>query len=255
MAATSSRTAHAEETRCPIPDGADKSLAGVDAAARLDFLHETIDEQGRYAHNWKWWWFGIGDVTLAGSIAFAFVGAAIDPQPNLLDRPNFVDGLIVSAFSVVTPLTALAFAPRAEGDAEVIDKLFTETGNGRAGECEVLARTEEIFAKTADEEAFNTSWLAHAAAILGVGAMFAILAIEAASASDSYSQSAHWVNAGVNSAVGLVLTELQILTAPTGAVRGWRSYLKGNVLRKPSGLSFSVSPFGLAPGMALSLRF
>lgn len=235
-------------TRCPVPEGADPSLASVDATARLDYLHQTLDQQGHYAHNWKWWWFGIGSVTLASSVAFTIVGAATDSQAD------FVDGLIVSAFSVVTPVTALLFAPRAERDAESVDTLFAQTGNGRAGKCEVLARTEEIFLKTADEEAFNTSWLAYAAAILGNGAMFAIIAVEAATASDPHDQQEHWINALTNTGAGVILTLAQILTSPTGAVSGWHRYLKGDVKPK-SGVAFAVSPLGVAPGLALSLRF
>jgi hypothetical protein len=250
------RHASAEDTptRCPVPEGADSSLARVDAGARLDFLHETLDEQAHYAHNWRWWWFAIGDVTLASSVAFTFVGAATNDQPNLWDRPDFVDGIIVSAFSIVTPLSALVLAPRAEGDAADVDRLFAQTGNGRAGECEVLARTEEIFSKTAEEEAFNTSWLLWAASIVGNAAMFGIMAVEAATTSDPGAQEAHWRNAIINTASGLVLTAAQILTSPTGAVSGWRRYMKGNVQRK-SGVAFSVAPFGFAPGLALSLRF
>jgi len=251
-----SRETRAEDapTRCPVPEGADPSLANVDAAARLDFLHKTLDEQGHYAHNWRWWWFAIGDVTLASSIALTVVGAVANDQPNLWDRPDFVDGLIVSAFSVVTPLSALILAPRAESDAAAVDKLFAETGNGRAGECEVLARTEEIFSKTADEEAFNTGWFLWTAAILGNAAMFSIMAVEGATTSDPSAQEAHWRNAILNTAAGLILTSAQILTTPTGAVTGWRRYMKGNVQRK-SGVGFSVAPFGFAPGLSLSLSF
>ena len=232
-----------------MPEGAAPSLASVDAAARLDYLHQTLHDQGRYAHNWRWWWFAIGDVTLASSVVFAGVGAATNTPWN------FTDGLIVSAFSVVTPLSTLILAPRAESDAEVIDKLFAETANGRAGECEVLARTEELFSKTADDEAFNTSWLLWAAAILGNAAMFSIMAVEAATApKDSQEQWEHWQNAIVNTASGLILTSAQILTSPTGAVSGWRRYLKGDVKPK-SAVAFSVAPLGVAPGLSLSLRF
>ena len=234
--------------RCPVPEGADPSLAKVDAAARLDFLHRTLHDQGRYAHNWKWWWFAIGDVTLASSLGFAIGGAAANSQPDL------IDGLIVSAFSVVTPVTALLFAPRAERDAQTIDELFAQTANGRAGECEVLARTEELFSKTADEEAFNTSWLLWAAAILGNAAMFSIMAVEAVTAPNAHDQEEHWINAITNTGAGLVLTFAQILTSPTGAVSAWRDYLKG-VVKPKSGVAFSVSPLGVAPGLSLSLRF
>ena len=235
-------------TRCPVPEGADPSLGKVDAAERLDYLHRTLDEQGRYAHNWKWWWFGIGSVTLASSLGFAVVGAATNSQADL------IDGLIVSAFSVVTPVTALLFAPRGERDAQTVDELFAQTANGRAGECEVLARTEELFLKTADEEAFNTSWLLWAAAILGNGAMFAIMALEAVNAPNAHDQEEHWINATTNTGAGLILTFAQILSSPTGAVSGWRSYLKG-VVKPKAGVAFSVNPLGIAPGLSLSLRF
>jgi hypothetical protein len=250
LVALLSRAAHAGDapTRCPIPEGADPSLAAVDAAERLDYLHQTLDAQAHYATLWKWSWFGIGSATLTSSIVFAAV------SDNDADR---IDGIIVSGFSVVTPIAALLFSLRAERDAPVVDKLFAETANGRAGECEVLARTEELFAKSADDEAFNTSWLAHAAAILGNGAMFSIMAVEAATTSDPSAREAHWRNAFINTGAGLVLTELQILTTPRGAVHGWRDYLAGHAKRAGASTkpSFAVAPFALAPGLSLSMRF
>jgi hypothetical protein len=235
---------------CPIPEGATLALARA-APQRIAFLRQNLDAQGRYAARWKWWWVGIGTATFASSVAQAAGWAAGD---DVRRTANVIDNLIVSAFSVATPVAALALALRVESDAPVVDALLDQTDRGAGMACLVLARVEELFRKGAEEEAFDTSWLAHVTGVLGVGAKVGILAGEAAAASSASNRNAHWDNAIGNGLGGLVLTEAQILSQPTGAVTAYRRYLRGD-LQGGSGSapSFQVIPTG--SGTSITLRW
>jgi hypothetical protein len=235
---------------CPVPAGGSAKLAATDARERIDFLHRTADDQARYARTWKWAWFGIGWATFTTSAAQVVGWAAGDDKTR---EANIVDNLIVSGFSLVTPLASLIFALRVEKDAPAMGELLRQTGGGSAGTCLVLARIEELFEKDAAEEAFNTGLFSQVTALLGLAGMFGIMAIEAAVASDPDVRDAHWINAGTNTGAGLILTEAQILTSPTGAVRAYKRYLKGDLPRPK--VAFSVAPMLAAPGITVGVTF
>jgi len=236
---------------CPAPPGGSEKLASADARDRIEFLRARMDAQARYARTWKWTWVGIGSFTTVASAAQAVGWAAVGDERKR--DANVVDDLVVSGFSVVTPIFALLFSPRVERDAPVMDELLRQTGGGAAGTCLVLARIEELFAKDAQEEAFDTGWFTQLAAVVGLSAMFGILMAEAALASDPVVRDVHEKNAGLNTAAGIFLTEMQILTTPTGAVSAYRRYLKGDLPRKS--IAFSVVPLVATPGLALKVTF
>jgi hypothetical protein len=235
---------------CPVPDGGSARLAAIDARERIAFIHRTETDQARYAQTWKWAWFGIGWGFVAAGAIQAAAWAAGD---NVAREANIVDNLIVTGFSLVTPFAALLFSLRVESDAPAIDQLLKQTGDGAAGTCLVLARMEELLVKGGEEEAFNTAWFQHVIALLGVGAMFSIMAVEAATASNSDIQEAHWINAITNGVGGVIVTEAQLLTSPTGAASGYKRYLKGDLAQKKA--SWSVVPLGVASGIALRVVF
>ncbi len=238
---------------CPAPTGGDAKLAAIDARTRIDYLHRTIDDQAHYANLWKWWWFAIGSATFTTSAVQVAAWAAGN---DVAREANIIDNLVVSGFSIVTPVTALLFALRVEDDAPVVDKLLAATNDGAAGTCLVLARIEELFAKSAAEEAQNTGVFAQILAFVGLGAMFSIMAVEAATSPPGEVQNAHWINAITNTGVGILLTEAQILSTPTGAATGYKHYLKGELppsVRKS--VAFSVGPLREAPGISLKVVF
>ncbi len=238
---------------CPTPTGADPKLAMVDAHERIEFLHRTLDSQAHYANLWKWWWFGIGTATFTTS-ALQVVGWAAGN--DVTRQANIIDNLVVSGFSIVTPVTALLFALRVESDAPIVDALLRQTNDGAAGTCLVLARIEELFAKGAEEEALNTGVFSQILAFVGLGAMFSIMAVEAATAPHGSIQDAHWANAITNTGVGILLTEAQILTTPTGSARAYKHYLKGDVPREMrKTMALSLLPLREAPGISLRLTF
>ncbi len=241
--------AHADT--CPVPEGGTAKLASIAASERIDFVHRTEADQAIYARNWKWAWFGIGWGFVAAGLIQAGAWAAGN---DVAREANIVDNLIVAGFSLATPLTAIVFSMRVESDAPAIDELLKQTNGGTAGTCLVLARMEELLQKGGEEEAFNTAWFQHVIAMVGVGALFSIMAVEAATASDHDIQQAHWINAVTNGVGGIIVTEAQLLTAPTGARTGYKRYLKGELDAKKSA-SWSVVPLGVASGVALRVVF
>ena len=247
-----SSVAHAET--CPIPEGGSAALGSMDAKDRIDLLHATFDSQAVYAKRWKWAWFGIGMTTLAGSVGQAVAWAAFVDESNPKREPNVVDNAIVAGFSVVGPFVSLVFAPSVEKDAPAIDQLLKDTGGGAAGSCMVIARMEELMRRDVSEEEFNVGWFQHVVAIVGVGALFGILFGEALGTSDPIAAQEHRNNAISNSLVGLVLTELQILTSPSGAIGAWNRYLGGRFSTKKTA-AFSVAPMFGAAGLSFRVTF
>ena len=238
---------------CPAPEGGSSKLEAVEARARIDFIHQTLDEQAGSAGRWKWGWLAIGSFTFASSVGITIGWAASGGNPAVR-QANVVDDLIVNAFAIIPPVSAMLLALHVESDAAVVRRLLRDTNDGGAGTCLVLARMEELFERDATEERRETSWLVHIASVLGVGALVAIFAVEGATASAPAVSRAHWFNAAFNGTVGLALTEAQILTTPTGAARRWKQYLAGD-LRSTRPPRPSLAPLSLAPGLALRLTF
>ena len=246
--------ASARADTCPIPEGGSAALGSMDAKERIDLLHATFDSQAVYAKRWKWAWFGIGMTTLAGSVGQAVGWAAFVDESNPKREANIIDNVIVSGFSVVGPFVSLIFAPSVEKDAPAIDQLLNDTAGGTAGSCLVIARMEELMRRDVAEEEFNVGWFQHVIAIVGVGALFGILFGEALGTSDPIAAQEHRNNAISNSLVGLVLTELQILTSPSGAIGAWNRYLGGRFSTKKTA-AFSVAPMFGAAGLSFRVTF
>jgi hypothetical protein len=245
--ATLCSAARVEAQTCPVPNGASERLAAVPAPERLSFVRATMDEQARYTRIWKWAWVGIGSAAVVASTAVT-IGFAAGNDPAR--EANIVDNAVAAAFSLATPIVTVVFAPRIED--ETLEALLRATGGGAAGTCLVLARAEELLAKGAADEDLATGWLAHVVSILGAGALFAFMAIEAAATTDPPSRDAHWQNAAINGLAGVAYAEAQILTTPTGASRGYGRYLRGDLDGKSS-VRVSVRPMGA--GLALRLTF
>jgi hypothetical protein len=234
---------------CAIPGAASPKLATLDASERIAFIHRVMDQQARYARTWKWAWVGIGSATVVVSFS---VAAGYAASTSAAREANVVDNLVAGAVSIATPIVTLFLAPRVESDAPKLDALLRDTNGGAAGACMVVARAEELLAKSAEDEDFATGWIAHTTSILGAGALFAFMAVEAALATDSASRDAHWQNAIINGAAGIAYAELQILTTPTGASSAYTRYLKGD-LHDKSHPRVTVLP--TVGGLALGVTF
>ncbi len=232
---------------CAVPRGASEKLASVPASERVAFIRRAMEEQARYTRIWKWTWVGLGSAAVVASTA-TVIGFAAGNDPAR--SANMIDNGVAAVFSLATPIVTVVFAPRIESGE--LEELLRATGGGAAGTCLVLARAEELLARGAADQDVATGWLAHVVSILGAGALFAFMAIEASVATDAASRDAHWVNAALNGAIGVAYAEAQILSTPTGASRNYARYLAGDLHRKSS-VHASLRP--LVGGVAVQLSF
>ena len=212
------------------------ALASVPAAARLQFIRGVMEDQARRARTWTWVW-GIGGVALAaGNFGLAALAETADDRVDPL--VGGVTSLFIPAALLVKPVAVIA------NHAALEDYLaLTASTAGEADACATLARAEELLAASAEDEALGVGLLAQAIAILGNGAIALFLGL-------GYD---HWGGALLNGGGGLVITEVQIFTQPTGAVRALESYRRGAVPVASSGpdvarVAWSVMP--LAPVVA-----
>jgi hypothetical protein len=233
MALLAPSTASAEG--CPAPAGADPRLATMDPMARLSFLHETLDRQALYAQIWTWSWTAAGVGLAWGNYILADRATTND------DR---IDYIIAGSFSLLIPVSAHYTHLQVIRDAPVLDSLMAGTAGGTAGTCVVLARAEELIARDAADEAFHAGWLTHVLSIAGNGLLFGI--VGALHGLD------HWGNAWLDLIGGIPISELQILTQPTGAASAWKHYRAGS-FEAPKASAWSLVPRGA--GVALQATF
>lgn len=218
-----SGTARAE---CPAPAGGSAKITEWSDTARVDYVHRVLDSQEKWATAWTYGWSTIGTGIVVGSFILADRAESDD------DR---VDNVISGSFALLIPIITMSFRLRVLDDAPLLREVLAGTANGRAGTCVVLARAEELLARDAADESFNTGPLSQVLAIVGNGALFGILAAMG-----------HWTNAVLDGVGGLALSELQVLTAPTGAARAWKHYKDGSIDVPKPGVSLAPRGMGLA---------
>jgi hypothetical protein len=224
---------------CPAPAGGDPKLASIEPMARLSFLHDTLDRQALYAQIWTWSWSAAGAGLAWGNFIMA------DRASNSDDRTDYI---LAGAFSVLIPVSVHITNLRVMRDAPVLDSLMAGTAGGTTATCLVLARAEELIARDAADEDFHAGWLTHVLTIAGNGVLFGI--VGALHGLD------HWGNAWLDLLGGIPVSELQILTQPTGAARAWKHYRAGT-FDVPRASAWRLGPLGApgAAGVALQATF
>jgi hypothetical protein len=217
----SAGTARAET--CPVIEGGEPALAQIDSAQRVRFLRDTLHDQARRARTWSVAWAITGS-TLAEA---SFTLAAFTKEPE-----QRVDSIVGGASSLLIPALLLLRPLAVLDDERTVD----EGGDGCLG----LRHVEEVFVRDAANEAAGVSWRAHALALGFNVARSLVLGLALH----------HWKGALTNGVGGIVVSETQILTQPTGAVTALRRYREG-ALGAPSAAAASwfVAP-AIAPGRA-----
>jgi hypothetical protein len=172
-----------------------------DCESKVTRIAQTLDQDARHARTWRYAWLGIGTAFLAGNVTLAAVG-------NQDLRPDYVVGATLSAF---IPAMLLVHPPEVIAAAETLDaRLAATTVGGRLGDpCIALERARELAARSADDEALASGWLAHALVIGGNVAGALVLAL-------GYGH--YWPGAALQLFGGSAIGELQVLTAATGAL-------------------------------------
>jgi hypothetical protein len=228
-----------EPVHCAPIAGAAPELAAVSAAARLGFVRDVMRDQAGRARTWTWVW-GIGGLALAAG-NFGLAALADTPDHRVDPLVGGVTSLFIPAALLVKPVAVIA------NHAALEDYLaLTASTSGEGDACATLARAEELLVASAEDEALGVGVLAQAIAILGNGAIALFLGL-------GYG---HWAGALLNGGGGLVITEVQIFTQPTGAVRALESYRRGavQVAPQPPRVAWSVMPLVpiVAPRVAAS---
>jgi hypothetical protein len=174
------------------------------ADERLAFVSERLHADARDARVWQWGW-GLGFSALAVGQA----GLALT-RTDRGERAELYVGAGKSALGLIPVLLVPVPAMR---DAAVIDDRLAAASPGD-GRCEVLPEAELLLRRSANDEAFARSWLAHAATVAVNGGGLLVVGL-------GYKR---WGTGTLGAVVGTLVGEIEIFTRPTGALRGRRGY-------------------------------
>jgi hypothetical protein len=171
--------------------GRAQDAASCDDRVRL--IADRLDLDAKATRAWYWAWMFSGAALIAGQGALAAI-----VHPGHL-RDEFIVG---SASSVFIPLNLLVQPPRVMRDAHAFD--------GRPAEpCLVLPEATQHLVRDANDQALRTGGFSHALVIGGSIALGLLLGV-----------GFHDWPGGVKQTVGgIIISELQILTVPTGALQ------------------------------------
>jgi hypothetical protein len=225
------------QTRCPVAAWGTPALGELDARARLRFIRDQLAHDAHYARIWQASWIGIYGASTTANV----VGLALSNNET-----DYIDWGLGVGSSVVGLLTS-AIPRKVMGDSL---KLAQRIGDSPRGEdpCVLVAEAERVLLRDADDEAFNSGWLAHTFAFtfnIGIGVALAAIG--------------HLQEAFIHGFSGLIVGELTVITAPRGAVNALRHYRLGQLQAPPRATVFhwSLAP-QVTPGryvMSLALAF
>lgn len=196
---------------CPAPEG----MPERPDAARLQFLQRELGAAATAGARWNAVWGSTYAVTAVGQLV---------PVPWIVqsDKIEWYVGAATSAVGLAWVLrtsaeTGPAFASR-EGDV-----------------CALISEGEALLARGAAHQAGVRAWYAHALN----------LAINVAIGLGLWLGYDKPIAGPVNFAIGAVLGEVTILTAPKRLVSAWAEYRRGEVPDVGDAVSLSVGPGGL----------
>jgi hypothetical protein len=195
-------------------DGSAPLLGEIDAHRRLAFVREVMDDQARRARTWSLAWAVTGLGLAAGNYTRA---ALADTRDDRIDPiVGGTTSLFIPAALLVQPLEVMAHQRTLEDDLAAL----SPTQNA-SGLCATLARAEGLLAQSAENEAFKAGIATHLFVIGGNGAIALFLGLGFD----------HWKGALLNGGGGLLISEFQIFTQPTGAVTELARYRRGDLQR------------------------
>ncbi|WP_394834799.1 hypothetical protein LVJ94_50715 [Pendulispora rubella] len=208
----------AAQERCP------------DAEVRVRFIREHLERDAANARTWSLGW----GLTSVGVAAGSLTLAAFQSDTNAR-----TGGYVWSGVSLLPAAILLLFPLRVMRDARSLDATAP-------ADCEALARAEALLERDADQEAAGIAWYSHAVAIgfnVGLGASLGYALDD-------------WGNNALSAGIGIALSELQILTQPTGALRARERYRAGALEAAPAPRAW-LSPLVLphTRGIAVAARF
>jgi hypothetical protein len=213
-------------TSCAAIAGGSAALESVDAEARLAFVRNVMRDQASRASTWRWAWTGIGFALVAGNYALI-------PLESTQDKKY--EQVFVGTASFFIPLQLTVLPIHVRGYDEILERavIDAETSQGHMMPCLVLDRAEDLLVLAAKDEARLTNPLAHVVGLVLDAGFAAVLYV-------LFRDVGGTILNGVGAAV---ITEAQILTTPTGAMKALERYRRGD-LSGPT-----------APGVSLVARF
>ncbi len=198
--------------RCPSVDGGAPLLADVDARQRLAFVRAVMDDQARRARTWSLAWAVTGLGLAAGNVTRAALADSRDDRIDPLVGAGAA--LFIPAGILVLPLQVMANQRALEADL-----LNLSPNESATGICGALARAEILFARSAKNEAFKAGIATHLFVISGNVAIALFLGLGFD----------HWRGGLLQGGGGILVSEFQIFTQPTGAVSELARYRRGEV--------------------------
>lgn len=223
----------ARAERCATPVGATSALAEQDAEARLQYLVRGMHEVGRKERLFTIGW-SLAYAGMAGG-TWMFVPLSSEPNQWVASTWNSATATAGGLLAIIQPLRVMRAEKRAAAQATAAGPLCTR-----------LATAEQQLSFAARNEQGARTPVTHTLAILtGVSlGLFLTYVLKQPKA------------ALTSIPVGIVISELQILTRPQTAIRHLDNYLKGNLTTpKPQPPKLTLLP-GLAPldgGMGVTL--
>lgn len=168
---------------------------GVDRA-RLELIRDVEREEAVRASVWRWGWGGAyAAITVAQAVAIPFLK---DPG----DRVDFIVGAVSSGlgtlFTVLLPLSVISHAPKVQA--------LPSSPEG-------LVEAERWLEEDSADEDFALSWVMHVGNVAYSAVTGLVLGLGWQ----------RWVSAAINTAVGIAIGEVMILTTP----RSLRGCLRG----------------------------
>lgn len=196
----------ARAERCVTPTGAASALAEQDAEARLQYIVRGMHDVGRKERLFLIGW-SLAYAGMAGG-TWMFVPLSSDPNQWIASTFNSVTATSGGLLAIIQPLRVMRAEKRAAAQA-------TSTGPL----CTRLATAEQQLSFAARNEQGARTPVTHTLAILtGVSlGLFLTYVLKQPKA------------ALTSIPVGIVISELQILTRPQTAIRHLDNYLKGNL--------------------------
>jgi hypothetical protein len=234
------RVGYASAGECATPSGASPALSEKAAADRLryvrDSLRETAQLEKRYALGWSLTYVG-----LAGATWFLYPFADDKPGKIRESSYNSATSTLGAITSMIQPLLTIR-------DHKRLEALLAHPSQSDS-ECAVLAQAEKLLAHAAENERSARSFSSQ---LLTLGSNLAIGLVLAYALKRGEA-------AAEDTTIGVIISEIQILTRPTRAMRSLEHYQHGDLTQVHDFFGISMAP--LMPtgsgsyGMALSGTF
>ena len=216
----------AESVRCNSVDGAVSALADIDGRARLSYVRTVMADQARRSKRWSVAWTIAGLGLAAGNFTQVALADTADER---------IDPLVGGAASLFIPAALLVKPLEVMGAQRALEADVEKLGPAAKSEdlCATLARAERHFEESAADEAFSAGIFTHLFVIAGNGAIALFLGL-------GYD---HWKGALLNGGGGLLISEFQIFTQPTGAVEGLARYRRADLGASSPAATMTMLPW------------